>query len=374
MRAMRLTTNFLLEVLSSSVPQGTAAMVWQMSRSALKHPGKTPSFRGAGGHTLAGSIAEVGYLRLGGLNQWVLIRGESVTNPPLIVLHGGPGFPEVRLSRHFNAPLEKSYTVVYWEQRGSGKSFNRKIPKSSMTIESFIADLDELVDIIRKRFKKDRIAIYGHCWGSALGVLYASRFPEKVAAYVGTAQIGDCPASELLSYAFVLAEAERRNNRKALRELHAIGTPPYSSRAILVQRKWLLRFTGIARGMSLWNLARIMLGGPEASIFDLPNVVRGLLFSADTMWTDVAALNLVKAVPELQIPIFFFIGRHDHLIAPQTSTAYFDMLTAPSKKLVWFEDSGHEPDVEEPAKFNAAMIELVRPIVVRSLQHPPLSD
>jgi pimeloyl-ACP methyl ester carboxylesterase len=127
-----------------------------------------------------------------------MIRGESVTNPVLILVHGGPGFPEMRLFRHFNAALEKSFTVVYWEQRGTDKSFDRKISRSSMTVEQFLADMDELVDLIRKRFGKDKVTVYGHSWGSALGVLYSARFPEKVSAYVGACQIGDWRASELL--------------------------------------------------------------------------------------------------------------------------------------------------------------------------------
>ena len=73
-----------------------------------------------------------------------MIRGQSVANPLLILVHGGPGFPETRFFRYFNEPLEKSFTVVYWEQRGTGKSFNSKMTGSSMTVEQFIADLDEL--------------------------------------------------------------------------------------------------------------------------------------------------------------------------------------------------------------------------------------
>src|SRR5512134_965221 len=223
----------------------------------MKHLGKTPPFRGPQGETLPGSVAEIRYLRLGGVDQWVMIRGESVANPALILLHGGPGFPEMRLFRHFNAALEKSFTVVYWEQRGTDKSFDRKIPSSSLTVEQFIADLDELVEAVRKRLGKDKVVIYGHSWGSALGVLYVARFPDKVAAYVGTGQLGDWLASELSSYAFVLAEAERRNNRKALKELRAIGAPPHTFRKMMVQRKWLVRFVGIAREMSLWKFFRI---------------------------------------------------------------------------------------------------------------------
>lgn len=330
----------------------------------MKHLGKTPAFRGPKDKVLRDSIAEIRYCRLGGLDQWVMIRGESVANPLLILLHGGPGFPEMRLFRAFNAPLEKDFTVVYWEQRGTDKSFERKIPKSSMTVEQFIIDLDELVDAMRKRFGKDKVAIYGHSWGSALGVLYAARFPDKVAAYVGAGQIGDWPSSEAICYEFTLAEAERRGNRKAVRELRAIGPPPHTARKVMVQRKWLTRFVGVARGMSMWRLSWIILGGPESSVLDLPNILRGTLFSTYTMWEEVSMLNLSKAAPALAMPVFFFIGRHDHVIAPETSVAYFDMLSAPSKKLVWFEDSAHEPPFEEPARFNEAMKEMVRPAVV----------
>jgi pimeloyl-ACP methyl ester carboxylesterase len=110
----------------------------------------------------------------------VLIRGESLTNPPLILLHGGPGFSETHFFRRFNAPLEKIFTVVYWDQRGSGKSFDRKISWSSLTVEQFIADLDELVQAVCERVGGKQVVICGHSWGSALGVLYASRFSEKV--------------------------------------------------------------------------------------------------------------------------------------------------------------------------------------------------
>ncbi len=115
----------------------------------MKHRGTTPPFRGIRGEILPGSIAEIGYLRLGGVDQWVMIRGENVANPLLIWLHGGPGFPEMRLFRSFNSPLERDFTVVYWEQRGTGKSFDNKIPRSSMTVEQFIADLKAAVAYVK---------------------------------------------------------------------------------------------------------------------------------------------------------------------------------------------------------------------------------
>jgi pimeloyl-ACP methyl ester carboxylesterase len=332
----------------------------------VKHLGKTPPFRGPDGEILPNSIAEISYLRLGGFDQWVMIRGENITNPILVLLHGGPGFPEMRLFRTFNAALERHYTVVYWMQRGTSKSFDRRMPASSLTIEQFITDLDELVELLRARFGKEKVVLYGHSWGSVLGILYASRFPEKVDAYVGTGQIGEWAAFESASYAFVLAEAERRGHRKAIRELRAIGPPPHAFWNMVVERKWITRFAGIVRGMSLWRFSRITLGGPEASIGDLLNILRSQLVTPKIMWQELIAVNLIKTAPALRMPVFFFLGRHDRVVVPETSVAYFDRLTAPSKQLVWFEESGHEPPAEEPDKFNTLMVDLVRPVAVAS--------
>ena len=293
-----------------------------------------------------------------------MLRGESLANPPLILLHGGPGFSETALFRHFLAPLEKSFTVVYWDQRGACKSFERTIPRSSMTVEQFVADLDELVEAVRKRSGKEKVALFGHSWGSALGVLYAARFPEKVAAYVGSGQIGDWPVGESLSYAFAIAEAQRRSNRKALEKLRAIGPPPHTAKSLWTERTWLQRLEGQMSLGALWNLGRIILSSPESSVFDLPRALRGFRFSVDAMWAEVSRLNLLKLAPALQVPVFFFLGRRDHWVPPEASVAYFDALTAPSKKLIWFEQSGHEPFMDEPSKFNQAMIELVRPVTM----------
>lgn len=326
--------------------------------------GKTRPFFGPDGEVAANSIAEIKYLSLGGLDQWVMIRGENVANPLLVLLHGGPGFSEMGLFRNHNAALEKSFTVVYWDQRGAGKSFDPGIPIATMTVDQFIVDLDALVDAVCARVGQPKVTIFGHSWGSVLGPLYAARFPAKVAAYVGSGQIGDWRASELASYEWARAEAQRLGNTKALEELRAIGRPPYSSSALWVERTWLQRFAGQLGVKALWELGRTMLGGPESSVFELPTILRGFRFSLDAMWAEVSALNLETLVPALQMPAFFFLGRHDCWVPPQTSVAYFDMLTAPSKELLWFEQSGHEPFVDEPEKFNRAMIELVRPVAL----------
>lgn len=323
---------------------------------------KTQPFRDKAGKILAGSIAEAKYLRLGGLDQWVMIRGENIGNPALILLYGGPGFSETTFFRYFNQPLEKAFTVVYWDQRGSGKSFTRNLARADMTVAQLLADLEELVDYVRERLGKEKVTILGHSWGSQLGALYAARRPEKVAAYVGAAQICDALAAESKSYAIAVELAQRLRNRKALRQLRAIGPPPYDAKAVMTERTWLQRMEGQLRGKPLWNMLRMVLGAPESSLFELPRVWRGFEFTLDAMLPEVSKLNIMKMVPKLAMPVFFFVGRKDHWVPPETSVAYFDALAAPSKKLVWFEQSGHEAFADEPAKFNAAMLEMVRPL------------
>jgi pimeloyl-ACP methyl ester carboxylesterase len=311
-----------------------------------------------------GSIAEIEYLRLGGVDQWVMLRGVSASNPVLIHLHGGPGLSEASFFRCFNSPLEQSFTIVSWDQRGANKSFAPDIPRSSMKLERFVLDLDELVDAVRARVGQPKVAIFGHSWGSVLGALYSARFPDKVAAYVGCAQIGDWAKSESLTYAYALAEAERKNNRKAVSALRAIGPPPHSAKSALKHRYWLTRLDEELGPRFLWKACRALLGGRESSFFDLRDFSRGIQFSMDAMWTEVSRLNLLTLAPALEMPVFLFLGRRDHIVFPETSVDYFDRLRTPSKKLVWFEESGHEPFVDEPEKFNAAMVELVRPVVI----------
>lgn len=328
----------------------------------VKRTGRTREFRGATGKVVPGSIAEIGYLPIGGVDQWVMIRGRSRANPPLILLYGGPGMPETGFFRCFNAALEDAFTVVYWEQRGSGRSYARSIPRSSMTVERFVADLDELVEVVRDRVGSEQVAILGHSWGSLLGALYAHRFPEKVAAYVGVAQIGDWPAAEASSYAFALSEAQRLRDRKAIRKLQAIGPPPYDWRSLFAERTLVQRLDGQLNARTLWTMVQ-MLRATEVSIIDLPDLIRGFRFTLDAMWPEASTLNLVDRVPALQMPVFFFLAREDHFVPAETSVAYYDALSAPSKRLVRFEDSGHELFADEPAKFNASMVELVRPVV-----------
>jgi proline iminopeptidase len=324
--------------------------------------GRTATFTDAAGRVLAGSVAEAGFWRIGDINQWVMVRGRNTDNPLLVILHGGPGSSETVLFRSFNAALEESYTVVYWDQRGAGRSYNRSIPPVSMTIDRFVADLDELVESLIARFGKRRVVLLGHSWGSLVGVLYASRHPAKVAAYVGVGQIADMAASEAASFAFALTKARERGHRKAIRQLLAIGPPPHAVKALVTQRRWLMAMGG-AFGPNL-SLAKVLwraLAVPEASVLDLVRLDKGLRFSLRLLFPEQLDVNLQRDVRRLETPVFFMLGRLDMQVVASVSAAYFEVLEAPHKQLIWFEASGHTPPFEEPELFNRLMVETVRP-------------
>ncbi|HEX7761628.1 MAG TPA: alpha/beta hydrolase [Caulobacteraceae bacterium] len=324
--------------------------------------GKTAPFRDQAGQVIAGSVAEAGFWRIGGIDQWVMIRGRSTGNPLLVILHGGPGSSETALFRSFNAALEDAFTVVYWDQRGAGRSYSKAIPAASMTIEGFIADLDELIDKLLARFERRKVVVLGHSWGSALGVLYVSRFPAKVAAYAGVGQVADMAASEAASYDFALAKARERGHRKAIRQLLAIGPPPHTLKAIGVQRRWLTAMGGaLGPNLTLPKLIWRGLTSPEASPWDLVRLIQGSRFSLAYLWAELMAGNLQRDVRHFDVPVFFLLGRLDMQVAALVSAAYFEVLEAPHKELIWFENSGHMAPCEEPELFNRAMIDRVRP-------------
>lgn len=167
-------------------------------------------------------------IKLGGIDQWISVRGKNTDNPIMLYLHGGPGTPVMPLFRHFQAPFEDHFIVVQWEQRGAGKSYSRKIPKETMTIEQFISDLHELIEILRKRFNKKKIYLMGHSWGSVFGTFTVQRYPELFYAYIGVGQANNTIETEKIMYQFVLDKALELNNRKAIRQLKKIG-PPFES-------------------------------------------------------------------------------------------------------------------------------------------------
>jgi proline iminopeptidase len=323
---------------------------------------RTRPFVDDAGRVIPGSVSTMTTIRLGGQNQSVWIRGRSVSAPILILLHGGPGASESALFRHYDAALENHFVVVYWEQRGTGRSFHPDIPRSSMTIARMLRDLDELVDTVRSRFGHDRVVLLGHSWGTILGTLYARDHPEKVAAYVGVAQIANFAEGERTSLQWAMQEAERRRDTRALEALRTMAPAPKSVAQELTLGRWVERFGGTLRGgLSTGKLLWTALRTDEAGLMDIVRFGRGNRFSLEALRPEYSRVELTR-VRRFQVPIVFMLGRHDWHVPAVLAAKYFETIEAPRKTLVWFEHSAHNPPFEEPNAFVQAMLQIVVPL------------
>lgn len=328
--------------------------------------GRTPPFLDASGAVVVDSVASMERPRLGGVAQSVVIRGRSTRAPILIWLHGGPGMDETGMWRRYNAPLEDRFVVVYWTQRGTGRSYDPAIPVASMRRARFVADLDELVDLLRARFGQRRVVLVGHSWGTSVGVAYAQAHPDKVAAYVGVGQVVAADEGERRSYAFTLAEARRRSDAKGISELRRIGPPPYSTEALLAQRVWLDRYGGAwheprSLARSMWE----SFAASEVTWLDGVTFARGGAFSLHALQRDIDGTDWRRDATRFAMPVFILAGRYDRNTDAALQHEYYERIVAPAKRFVWFEASAHSPPFEQPAAFNAVLIRYVLPVALR---------
>ena len=314
--------------------------------------------------TLPNSVASLEKVKIGGEEQWILMRGSNTDNPVILFLHGGPGTTEMPLILHYNSNLEKDFVVVSWDQRGAGKSYSGQIPKESATIDQFVSDTNEVVEYLKKRFKKDKIYLVGHSWGSMLGMLTVEKYPESFYAYIGTGQEADMIEGELLSYQYALKQAKVLNNQKAISELEQAGPPQNGfykdEESEQLERKWVLKFGNSVYGATNYNqFYKTMLFSKEYTLEDIVNCFR--FAYPEEFMQEYHTTNLFKEVPEVKVPVYFFLGRHDNQIPSVLAERYLNELKAPKKELVWFENSAHSPQYEEAEKFNRLIVTKVLP-------------
>ncbi len=300
-------------------------------------------------------------IELGGIRQSVMVRGQDKKNPVMLFLHGGPGFPlfPVDQASEVMRKLEEDFTMVYWEQRGTGGSFSWSLHRKSLTVDDFVEDTRELVDYIRDLLGVDKVFIWGHSWGSNVAALFAAKYPEKLHAYVSAGQSVNPFKNELLCYEFVLREAQKENNRRALRQMERVDTIPenYSLRDALLVRRWVTKYGGLIKQSERdryidFNYIFSTLSAPEYGILDKTNMVLMPYFSIEELWDDLKTLDLKKEAPQIDVPVYFMVGRHDVIVSAKLAAAYFEVLIAPEgKQLIWFEESAHRPHHEEKEKF-----------------------
>ena len=330
-------------------------------------------------------IQEGMYVRIGGIDQWIQIRGENRDNPVILFVHGGPGDSTIPISSGWQ-PWEKFFTVVQWDQRGAGRTFrmNGESVGPSMTLAQIAQDGVELAEYLRAHLHKDRIVLIGHSWGSFLGIHVVKQRPDLFYAFVGTGQLIGKRSFEKqfeVTVAHLKALAEAANNAQAVRELAPIPTSAdfsktpcdtisFSSQANStpecdVVKKW-------AKSLSLPSIMTYQFRGPVAppfmpdfSLLDWYYYLRGSAFTGAQLRRRGGPMlqgDLRTLGTDFPIPLLFFEGAEDFMTPIEPARAYFDEVTAPGKEFVVFEGSGHFVPFERPDEFLAQLIAHVRPL------------
>ncbi|HRB81912.1 MAG TPA: alpha/beta hydrolase [Nitrospira sp.] len=304
-------------------------------------------------------IQQSEYLAVDGAKLFLMTRGENRGAPILLWLHGGPGGAERPLFRYFNSELERHFVVAYWDQRGAGRSFDSEADPHQLTVSRHLADLDTVVDHLRQTLGQDKVVIVGHSWGSMLGLLYSQQHPEKVAAYIGVAQVVSWLKTQQGQYDFSLAESTNRKDEAALTHLHNIGPPPYKTFDQQHKLYTLMNQYGGGFHKQPCKICVITKGMAIGLVtpWELISIHRGFHATVDAMTPELLRFDLEQAVPRVEVPVSFFLGRYDRQVDSAIAARYFDTLQAPRKDLVWFEASAHNIPFEEPDTFNRAVIE-----------------
>lgn len=316
--------------------------------------------------TTRNGIDEAKYVTIGGIKQWITIRGENRNNPVILFLHGGPGdVTSIWAYAGFRTWL-KDFTVVQWDQRGAGRTFGMSGPSigSTMTVERMVTDGIELAGLLRTTLKEPKIILVGHSWGSVLGVLMAKARPDLFYAYVGTGQVTTDPAANnAVTYRELLEEAEHRGDQVAVGELRQIGPPPRpNGPGGRVQHKWANLYEHA--DMFLNSAFGAALLAPGYDIKDINDWFDGQSFSGEHLYSQLDAADSAVG-GTFQVPVFVFQGAKDFTTSTSLARKWVNSISAPSKTFVPIEDAGHFAVFMRPDAFLHELRTLVRPLARR---------
>jgi pimeloyl-ACP methyl ester carboxylesterase len=313
-----------------------------------------------------GEIDRALFVPLGGIDQWISIRGDNRTNPVLLVVHGGPGeaqWPQAEVYR----PWGKAFIVVQWDQRGAGHTFGRYgIKTPDVTLDRISKDGVELAEYLCRELGKKKIIVFGHSFGSLVATRMVQIRPDLFAAYVGTGQVSSWMALVNTQYDLLLAKARREGNQAVVKELETIGRPgptngdhwsfinKYNFRSLWAasDQAWLQHLRGQA--------AELKAREPE----QFKNLEDGMEFTGEHVLTDQIATNLPKTACDIHTAYFVIQGQDDVITPTPAAIEYFKCIQAPKKELILIPNAGHFAFMTASDKFLEALTTKVRPVAI----------
>jgi pimeloyl-ACP methyl ester carboxylesterase len=307
-----------------------------------------------------GSVAELKSVEIGGMNQWILMRGEDRNNPVLLWLHGGPGAAQMPVHYTFTRDLEKAFIVVHWDQRGAGKSNHREFRKESMSIDRFTEDAHELTQYLKERFNTDKIILLGHSWGTQFGLITADRYPDDYAAFISVGQVVNPVRATSISYEWLKNEVAQHGSRRQKRAFAGLGEPPFPEHRRYVPLARMTDRFGGGMDLPMSRLFRISTGAREYTPGDYLKWLRGANRGSGPMWEETSRMNMSERVTDLEVPVWFIVGENDYNTPAELVREYYEGLNAPHKEIIVMENAAHTPFFKDPDRFNEMIITIGR--------------
>jgi pimeloyl-ACP methyl ester carboxylesterase len=298
----------------------------------------------------------------GGAPQWALVRGKNPTSPVLLLIQAGPGFPLIHDADEIQRrlQLEENFRVVYWDQRGTGKSFDSKA-RDPLTIETLTADVRSMVRALCDRLNVAQIDVVGFSLGASFALLACADISLPVRSLTCVGPDVDLLEAERFALDFAVQEAERRGHQGALRALRAIGAPPHTdTKRFMTRVKWVSNFGGVHRDKDFGALARGNIAhlwrSPHYSLREMIGALRGMGSTQERMLPSLQGFDLLAKPLTLGVPVSVFQGRHDVAAPPNLGA---DLAARLGADLIWFENSAHTPHEEEPLRFREELLRFV---------------
>ncbi len=302
------------------------------------------------------------YVTLAGIDHYLLHYKSKPEDEALLFIHGGPGQTESFFAHVVEEYAERNYNIVYYDQRGAGKTWlrNKKSKSDTATLKN---DLLEIVKYVKKLYGKDKIAILGHSWGSVLGSMFALEHPEHTLCYIGCGQVINIIENERVGYALLKDAVMKGGNEKDIRKLQKIGEYPADYFDMKVYRKMgqvrsLQGKYGLAQDFSK-TVIKLWKESPVMGVKDLLPFFAGMMVNKQLM-KELVAFDLRKEGTSYQVPVYYVLGEKDRQTPIEISMRYFEELEAPEKKLYLISDAGHAPMIDNVEEYRRAVCEIVR--------------
>jgi pimeloyl-ACP methyl ester carboxylesterase len=305
-------------------------------------------------------IDESGFVPIGGIDQWIAIGGQDNRNPIILFLHGGPAEAESPFLQEF-APWEHDFTVVNWDQRGSGKTYGKNGPTTpGMTVERMAKDAVEVAEYVLNKLGKQKLILVGHSWGALLGFYAVAQHPGLFHAFVGTGQPVNWTLTLKDRERWARQQATTNHDTASIEVLNATAELPVSDmKRVMASDKW--RFS--PSDLHYLTVESDFVGSPPfPTKGDVADWLAGADFTNAKLWPTIVSFDARKQFPKIPIPFFVVEGRDDHMVSFAAAQDYVEWVRAPSKAFLPI-DGGHFACFTNPTQFLHVLRQSVMPLI-----------